>query len=348
MNNFLEENEIKELKKQHRKERDGKIRDRIKAVLLSNEGWECKKIAEVLLLDDETIRRHLKDYLGSKKLKNESGGSEGKLNESQEKELIAYLEENTYTKAVFICNYIKRKYGVSYSLPGITTWLKNNGFSYKKPKGTPAKADPLKQEEFKKVYKELKEKTPDDEPILFSDAAHPTMATKITYGWIKRGYDKIISTTASRTRVNLMGSINLKTMDISIESYQTINSDATVQHLKKVKEKYPNAPKIHIILDQGPYNKSVVTKEFAQKNNIKLHFLPTYSPNLNPIERVWKLMNEYVRNNRFFSIPKEFNDAIFNFFFKTWPTIGLSMASRINDNFQTVIKPENALSAVSF
>ena len=59
-------------------------------------------------------------------------------------------------------------------------------------------------------------------------------------------------------------------------------------------------------------------------------------------------MNEYVRNNRFFSIPKEFNDAIFNFFFKTWPTIGLSMASRINDNFQTVIKPENALSAVSF
>jgi transposase len=118
--------------------------------------------------------------------------------------------------------------------------------------------------------------------------------------------------------------------------------------LKKVKEKYPNAPKIHIILDQGPYNKSVVTKEFAQKNNIKLHFLPTYSPNLNPIERIWKLMNEYVRNNRFFSIPKEFNDAIFNFFFKTWPTIGLSLASRINDNFQTVIKPENALSAVSF
>ena len=155
MNNLLKEEEKKELTRRHKKERDKKIADRIKVILAINEGLTYKEIAKILLLDDETIRRHLKDYLESKKLKNESGGSEGKLNKSQEKELISHLEENTYTKAVFICNHIKIKYGVSYSIPGITTWLKNNGFSYKKPKGTPAKADPVKQEEFKKTYKEL-------------------------------------------------------------------------------------------------------------------------------------------------------------------------------------------------
>ena len=347
MKNFLEEKEKKELREKHRKERNRKVADRIKTVLLFNKGWEYKEIAEVLLLDDETIRRHVNDYLSSKKLSIESGGSEGKLTKKQTESLKHYLEENTYTKAESICFYIKCKYGVSYTVSGMTMWLKNNGFSYKKPKGTPAKADPVKQEEFKKFYKDLKKTTPDNEPILFADATHPTMATKVSYGWIRTGFNKTIPTTASRTRVNLMGSINLKTMDISVESYQTIDSNSIIEHFKKLKNKYPKATKIHMIFDQGSYNKSMATKEAAEQHNIALHFLPTYSPNLNPIERLWKVMNEYVRNNRFFSQPKEFRDSVSAFFTKIWPTISLSMASRINDNFQIVNKPKTFLTSFS-
>jgi len=347
MMNFLDIEEIKKLKTQHRQERDGKIRDRIKSVLLFNRGWSYKEISEALLLDDETIRRHVIDYLDHKKLKNESGGSESKLTESQSRELKAHLEKNTYTKAESICFYVKNKYGVTYTISGMTMWLKNNGFSYKKPKETPAKADPIKQEEFKKLYKNLKESTPDNEPILFTDATHPTMATKVSYGWIKKGSDKLIPTTASRTRVNLIGSMNLKTMDVSVESYETINSDSIIEHFKNLKNKYPKAPKIHIILDQGSYNKSKATKEAAQKYNINLHHLPAYSPNLNSIERLWKVMNEHVRNNKFFARPAEFRDSITNFFAKIWPTISLSMASRINDNFQIVNKSQNVLSSFS-
>jgi len=44
----------------------------------------------------------------------------------------------------------------------------------------------------------------------------------------------------------------------------------------------------------------MLVAEIATELNIKLHFLPPYSPNLNPIERLWKVMNEKVRNNRFF------------------------------------------------
>ncbi len=72
----------------------------------------------------------------------------------------------------------------------------------------------------------------------------------------------------------------------------------------------------------------------AEKLNIKLHFLPAYSPNLNPIERLWKVMNEHSRNNRFFKTAKEFKDAIKLFFEQTLPGIGASLDSRINDNFQ--------------
>ena len=73
--------------------------------------------------------------------------------------------------------------------------------------------------------------------------------------------------------------------------------------------------------------------EAAKANAIVLHHLPPYSPNLNPIERLWKVMNEYVRNNRFFSSPKDFRDAISQFFEKTWGPISSSMRSRINDHF---------------
>ena len=71
------------LLKPHRKERDGKTRDRIKAVLAYDEGYSYSEIARILLLDDETIRRHVEDYLNSRKLSPTSGGSDGKLSNKE-------------------------------------------------------------------------------------------------------------------------------------------------------------------------------------------------------------------------------------------------------------------------
>lgn len=59
----------------HRRERDGRIRDRIKAVLAYDDGYSYSEIAKILLLDDETIRRHIEGYLKNKKLNPENGGS---------------------------------------------------------------------------------------------------------------------------------------------------------------------------------------------------------------------------------------------------------------------------------
>ena len=216
----------------------------------------------------------------------------------------------------------------------MTKWLKRQGFSYQKPKETPSKADPAKQAEFIAFYENLLNTTPEDEPIEFADGVHPTMATKVTYGWIKKGTDKLIKTTASRTRVNLMGSINLETMDVTFGSHDSIDSAALTAHFKKLREKYPNAPNIHTILDRSGYNTSAQTKKAAKKHGILLHFLPPYSPNLNPIERLWKVMNEHVRNNKFFASAKEFRKAIVDFFAVTWPQIASSLVDRINDNFQ--------------
>lgn len=150
------------LEKQHRTERDGGIRDRIKAVLLTHEGWSMEQIGQALRIHLETVRTHLQEYTQSQKLKPENGGSSSKLSTEQASELIAHLECTSYMNVRDICGHVSRTYGVSYTIQGMTSWLHAHHFSYKKPAATPAKADPAKQ-----AYATLLKVTPEDEPILF-------------------------------------------------------------------------------------------------------------------------------------------------------------------------------------
>lgn len=186
---------------------------------------------------------------------------------------------------------------------------------------------------FMMCYVELKKVTPPDEPILFIDSVHPTMATQLSRGWIKKGEEKFIPTTASRTRLNIVGSIELITMKVTSHSYDTVNALSIISFFEDLKLSYQDANKIHIILDQTGYHRSDELSAYAQKNGFILHFLPPYSPNLNPIERLWKVMNEKVRNNYFFKSAKNFRERISDFFENIIPEISELLRSKINDNF---------------
>ena len=96
---FLSSEEKEELRAQHKKERDKRICDRIKAVLLFNEGWSHEQIAHVLLLSDEGIRQHLAEYQTSRKLKPINGGSFSKLDDQHTELLLDHLQKHTYLYA---------------------------------------------------------------------------------------------------------------------------------------------------------------------------------------------------------------------------------------------------------
>lgn len=282
------------------------------------------------------MRYYITDWTSDEKLKPENGGSYSKLNDTQSRALESHLEETTYTRVIDICAYIETTYGVRYTVSGLTKWLHQHRFNYKQPKAVPAKADVAKQEEFIEKYIALVADTPTNEPILFMDSAHPTMATKVVCGWIRKGIDKPIAQTASRTRVNVMGAIELTSMNVVSCRPDYVNAETTVAFFDQLKAAYPIAPSIHIILDQSGYHRSLLVREEALKRNIVLHYLPPYSPNLNPIERVWKVMNEKVRNNVFFNSAKHFREAISEFFETTIFKIAQSLRGRINDDFQTI------------
>lgn len=330
----LSNEEKKALEVQHVNARDRRIADRIKSVLLRSEGWSIGKIAQALRLHNDTVGRYISDYLQDGTFEYHHKGSTELLTKDQSEKLIKHVEDSLYEKVVEIVAYVKTTFDVDYTVSGMTAWLRRNGFSYKQPTGRPAKADTSRQIAFAEEYSTLKTTaTNGNEPIVFIDGVHPTMQSKAAHGWIKTGKEKILPTTASRTRINLMGAIELATMVVITREYKTINGDAIINFLDAIKATYSEASTVHVILDQAGYHRSDEVKAHAEKIGVTLHYLPPYSPNLNPIERLWKVMNERVRNNRFFETAKEFKVRIKAFFDDDLPEISAGLGSRINDNF---------------
>lgn len=325
-----------ELERRHAQCSNLKEGDRIKAVLLRSEGWTVPMIAQALRKHESTIIRHLDDYR-SGKLSLESGGSESHLSTEQTEALIEHLEAHTYHYVHAIIGYVQAQFGILYSVPGMNKWLHRNNFSYKKPKGHPYKANSEQQAAFIEKYEALKTSLKAEDAVYFSDSVHPTQATKLTYGWIRKGKKKKLETTASRTRVNVIGALQLGHIQHTVAArYDTINADAISEHLYLIRAQHGPRGTIHMILDQAPYHRAEKVSKTAKTLHIKLHYLPAYSPNLNPVERLWKVMNEHVRNNRFFKSAKDFRQTIDQFFTEILPEIGASLDGRINDHFQAL------------
>ena len=324
-----------ELEKLHDETHDGQVRDRIKALLLASEGWTAKMIAQALRIHQATVHRHLNDFQKSDKLKPENGGSESHLLVEQTAALIKHLEELTYHHTYQIVAYVETHFGVIYSVSGMNKWLHKQGFTYKKRKGVPHKFDEQRQEDFIAYYEKLKADKADDDVILFMDAVHPTQATKVTCGWIRVGQDKVIETTGSRSRLNIIGALNLTDIANTIVTYnERVDTRSIVFFFDELRKHYPPRQKIHLILDGAGYHRTEIVKDCAYVYNIELHYLPPYSPNLNPIERLWKVMNEEARNNVYFNNKQEFTAAIKMFFCEKLPEMADKLSSRLNDNFQ--------------
>lgn len=321
------------LKTRHKQERDGRVRDRIKAVLAYDDGYSYSEIAKILLLDDETIRRHVEEYWSEQKLTPANGGSIGKLSCAESKCLVKHLSEVTYLYVKDICIYVKREYGKHYSISGMTKWLHSHSFSYKKPHAVPAKADKQQQKEFIDYYRALKAKAGKKEPIYFADSVHPHHQTHLSYGWILKGERKGIPTTGRQYWLNFMGGICLDGHRLVYQQADKINGDSIALFLSELRKRHPEKRKIHLIWDRAGYHRDRRVQKFAKDLGIQLHYLPAYSPNLNPIERLWKIMHERVTYNQYYEHFSDFTGATLKFF-KTIGRKKVLLRSRITDNFQ--------------
>ena len=164
------------------------------------------------------------------------------------------------------------------------------------------------------------------------------------YGWIKTGKRKEIPANTGRARINLSGSIDVITHDVVIREDLTLNAESTIRFFQKIEEAYPKKRKIHIFCDNAPYYRNKMVKQYLDLSKIHLRFLPPYSPNLNPIERLWKWMKERVIYNTYYEHFDDFRGAVFGFFAvlsiaTVESAVGQALRSRVRDKFSPIQAP---------
>jgi len=298
--------------------KDQRKADRIKAILLLNNGYGEKEVAEILLIDEDTITTYKKRFLGRNTstdwLEDNTIHYEGKLDGFQELIVKKFIRDNIITNSAFVKQFILERFGIDYTTSGTIELMHRLNFVCKQTKAVPSNFDPVKQAEFKEWYENFEKNITDKEAIVFADAVHPQHNTKVCKVWVEKGKDKEIKTNSGRTRININGVYNPHTTDVIVRQDDAINSESTIKLFQDVEKFYPNKETIYLIADNAPYNKSKEVLKYLKTSRIKIIFLPPYSTNLNLIERLCKLLRKLKINTTFYESSKDFRKAVMGFF----------------------------------
>ncbi|MCP4009772.1 MAG: IS630 family transposase [Proteobacteria bacterium] len=320
---------------------DGLIVRRANALLLLDDGIGAIEVARVLYLDAETIRgwrRHFIKHSLRFLYLSPYSKREGHLSFELEAVLKEHLTLHPPRSTNEVRAYVENKFGQEFSRSGAIKLMARLGFVYKKPKLLPLAADEDGQRDFIIQYNRLCNALMDDEAIVFGDAVHPEHQARPAHGWFLRESRPAIAATSGRKRVNIHGVLNLEDGLFRFVEAEKINAETTRQLLQKLEVAYPSKRIIHVFLDNARYHHAKVLQPWlkAPKRRIKLHFLPTYAPHLNPIERLWGVMHRNVTHNRHYAHFNDFTEAILNFFRKTLPKKWLEFRDTVSDNFRVI------------
>jgi len=113
-----------------------------------------------------------------------------------------------------------------------------------------------------------------------------------------------------------------------------LTEDSTLDFLETLRKKVPKG-RIFLILDRAPYYHTKLVEEYAKSMAIHIKYLPAYSPNLNPVERLWLYFQKQVLHNKYFSSFKEFEIKCKSFF-KNIRHHKMALRTLLTDNFQAL------------
>ena len=309
--------------------------------MLLDDGMSCAQVAQVLFLDDDTVRGWHKQYLaeGWESVAYDGWkGGQSRMTAAQEATLCAWLEGRFCRSTVEIRAHLAAQFGLTCSHSGCVKLLARLGFEYRKPKALPRVADPARQAGFIAFYENLLNSLGPDEAVYFADAVHPEYQSKPAFGWVKKGANPALRTTSGRARVNIHGALNLETFDAPFVEPTTVDGTSAVQLLAKIEARNPDKSTIHVIWDNAPYHKGPDVRAFLSRPDCRIHLiqLPPYCPHLNPIERLWAVMHQHVTHNRNYPTQKQFAEAILAFFRETIPKKWQDFRNQVTDNFRII------------
>ena len=222
--------------------RDGsaahRLARRANALMLLDKGMSCQSIAEVLLLDGDTIRTWYQLYQEDGIEGLASFGHEGgscRLTVEQQDQLKAWIATTLPRSTRAVGAWIAAECGIEYQTrSGLIALLHRIGMEHRKPKAISRKLDPAKQVAFIKGYEALMNQLSADEAVIFADAAHPTHAVRPVGCWAPKEVPVAVEQGSGRDRLNIHGAIDLETGQTIMKDVLTVNALSTIMLLMAI------------------------------------------------------------------------------------------------------------------
>lgn len=313
----LSNTQKKAIAKQIKKARNKGCRhelERLAGILAFADGVSACDLAKAYRVTIETVKSWIYKYLccGVKGLSNKKRpGRPAKLTKKQRKELAKIIEGGP-EKAGFPGNcwrspmiqfLIQERWGIIYNVNYLSELLKNMGFSYQKARFVADKRDEEAREMWlRETWPEILEKARQKNSyLLFGDECSFPQWGTLSYTWAPTGEQPTIKTCGKRKGYKVFGLIDYFTGRLFSKGIEgKLNGESYVDFLKDVLAR----KRKHIILieDGAPYHRSKLVKAFISENKdrITTYKLPSYSPDLNPIEMLWKKIKEKGTHLHFF------------------------------------------------
>ena len=144
--------------------------------------------------------------------------------------------------------------------------------------------------------------------VYFVDASHFVLASFL--GWIWCYTRQFVRAASGRQRYNVLGALNAVTHELVTEINTTyINAESVCALLRKIASAGIMMP-ITLVMDNARYQRCALVQNLAKELGIELLFLPSYSPNLNLIERLWRFIKKQVLYARHYDTFEAFRGAI--------------------------------------
>ncbi len=169
--------------------------------------------------------------------------------------------------------------------------------------------------------------------MFFVDAAHFVFGAFLCCLWC---FARVwIKAPCGRQRFNVLGAINplnLKMVTVTNDSY--INAESVCELLRKLSALHLKTP-ITLVLDNARYQRCQLVQTLAANLHIELLFLPSYSPNLNLIERLWKFVKKQCLYAKHYADFESFTSTIVTCLEQTKTVYKKTLKSLLTLNFQT-------------
>lgn len=174
----------------------------------------------------------------------------------------------------------------------------------------PAKADHDAQSAFLagELMPRLEEAKQGKRSVLFVDAAHFVYGPFLGYLWCL--VRLFVPGPSGRKRYNVLAALDAITHRvIRVSNHAYINAESVCALLREVAAARPPGP-ITLVLDNARYQKCALVETLAASLGIEMLYLPSYSPNLNLIERLWKFVKKECLGCRVLPTYEAFTAAI--------------------------------------